>query len=49
VSGLTKLSEEAALYLKEQGCRVDLYPTRRAIKAWNEDEGAVVGLFHITC
>ena len=49
LSGLTRLSEEAAAFLGERGCRVDLYPTRRAVKAWNEAEGAVVGLFHITC
>jgi hypothetical protein len=49
LTGLTKLSEEAAAYLREQGCHVDRYPTRRAIRAWNEAEGAVIGLFHITC
>jgi hypothetical protein len=49
LTGLTRLSEEAAAYLREQGCRVDRYPTRRAIKVWNQAEGAVTGLFHITC
>jgi hypothetical protein len=49
LTGLTKLSEEAAAFFQSKGCRVDRYPTRRAIKAWNEAEGAVVGLFHITC
>jgi hypothetical protein len=49
LTGLTKLSEEAAAYFREQGCRVDRYPTRRAIKVWNGAEGAVIGLFHITC
>jgi len=49
LTGLTRLSEEAAAYFQEQGCHVDLYPTRRAIKAWNKAEGAVIGLFHITC
>jgi hypothetical protein len=49
LTGLTKLSEEAAEYLQAEGCRVDLDPTRRAIKVWNEAEGAVVALFHITC
>jgi hypothetical protein len=49
LTGLTKLADDAAAYLRGQGCRVDLYRTRRAIKAWNEAEGAVVGLFHITC
>jgi hypothetical protein len=49
LTGLTKLSEEAAAYLQDRGCRVDRYRTRRAIKAWNEAEGAAIGLFHITC
>jgi hypothetical protein len=48
-TGLTRLSEEAAAYLAEQGCRVDRYRTRRAIRAWNRAEGTVIGLFHITC
>jgi hypothetical protein len=49
LTGLTRLSEEAAEFFQNRGCRVDRYPTRRAIKAWNEAEGAVIGLFHITC
>ena len=49
MTGLTRLSEEAAAYLAEQGCRVDRYRTRRAIKVWNQADGAVIGLFHITC
>jgi hypothetical protein len=49
LTGLTKLSEGAAEYFQSRGCRVDRYPTRRAIKVWNEAEGVVVGLFHITC
>ena len=47
--GLTKLSEEADEYLQERGCRVDLYRIRRAIKAWNQAEGTVIGLFHVSC
>jgi len=47
--GLTRLSEEADEYLREQGCRVNLYRIRRAIQAWNRAEGAVVGLFHVSC
>jgi hypothetical protein len=49
LTGLTKLSDEAAAFFRERGCRVDRYATRRAIKVWNEAEGAVIGLFHITC
>jgi len=47
--GLTRLSEEADEYLRGRGCRVNLYRIRRAIKAWNQAEGAVVGLFHVSC
>ena len=48
-SGLAKLSAEATEYLEEQACHVELLPTPRAIKAWNNAKGAVIGLFHITC
>lgn len=47
--GLVELSEEAAEYLDERGCQVDLLPMKGAIKAWNEAEGAAIGLFHVTC
>jgi hypothetical protein len=48
-NGLAKLSEEAAEYFRRKECRVELLPTPEAIKAWNEADGAVIGLFHITC
>jgi hypothetical protein len=47
--GLVKLSEEAAGYFERKGCAVDLLPMKAAINAWNEAEGAVIGLFHVTC
>ena len=47
--GRVKLSEEAADYLHQQSCQVDLLPTAEAIQAWNEAEGDVIGMFHITC
>ena len=47
--GMVKLSNEAAEYLKRKKCRVELLPTREAIQVWNEAEGAVIGLFHVTC
>ena len=47
--GLVKLSDEAAEYFEKKGCQVALLPTPEAIQAWNEAEGAVVGLFHVTC
>ncbi len=47
--GLVKLSSEAAEYLRKKECQVELLPTQEAIQAWNEAEGAVIGLFHVTC
>ncbi len=48
-SGLVTLSDEAADYLERKGCRVRLLPTPKAVQAWNKAEGAVIGLFHVTC
>lgn len=47
--GLVRLSDEAADYLKREKCQVHLLSTPKAIRAWNEAEGAVIGLFHVTC
>ncbi len=47
--GLVELSEEAARYFDKKGCAVDLRPMKEAIQVWNEAEGAVIGLFHVTC
>ena len=48
-NGLVELSVEAADYFRHKGCRVELLPTRQASEAWNKAEGAVIGLFHVTC
>ena len=48
-SGLVELSEEAADYFRRKRCRVELFPTQQATEAWNEAEGPVIGLFHVTC
>ncbi|MCP4541646.1 MAG: hypothetical protein GY832_31320 [Chloroflexi bacterium] len=47
--GLVELSDEAADYFEHHGCRVVLHPTSQAIQAWNEAEGDVIALFHVTC
>jgi len=47
--GNVRLSEEAADYFKRKQCQVELLPTPEAIRAWNEAEGKVIGLFHVTC
>jgi hypothetical protein len=46
---LVELSDEAAGYFQRKKCHVDLLPTKKAIKAWNDAQGAVLGLFHVTC
>jgi hypothetical protein len=47
--GTVHLSEEAVAYFGRKQCRVELLPTPEAIQAWNDTEGAVIGLFHVTC
>jgi hypothetical protein len=47
--GLVALSDEAADYFRRKECQVELLPTPEAIRAWNAAEGAVIGLFHVTC
>jgi hypothetical protein len=47
--GLVELSDEAADYFQRKGCQVELLPAPKAVKAWNEAEGAVIALFHVTC
>jgi hypothetical protein len=48
-AGRVTLSDEAAAYFEQHGCQVELLPTPEAIPAWNEAEGPVIGLFHVTC
>jgi hypothetical protein len=47
--GRVKLSDEAAGFLRQQGCQPILAPTAEAADIWNAAQGAVAGLFHITC
>ncbi len=44
-----QLSPEAKNYFQEQGCQVKILSTPNAVQAWNESEGKIIGLFHITC
>ena len=44
-----KLSDETEDYFKKKGCSVDLHSTPEAIQVWNEAEGKVIGMFHVTC
>lgn len=47
--GNVRLSDEAADYFKRKDCEVELLPTPDAIQIWNKAEGAVIGMFHVTC
>jgi hypothetical protein len=47
--GMVKLSDEAVEYLKAHDCACELHPTPEAIRRWNEAEGKVLALFHVTC
>ena len=44
-----RLSPEAEAFLTSEACTVELRPTRKAARLWNESSGPAVGLFHITC
>ena len=44
-----RLSDEAKSFFKDNGVEVFLKSTSSAIKLWNETQGAIIGLFHITC
>ena len=47
--GTVVLSEEATAYFARNRCQVELLPTPEVIPAWNQAEGAVIGLLHVTC
>jgi hypothetical protein len=47
--GNVVLSDEAETYFEEKRCRVKLLPTPEAMRIWNKADGAVIGLFHVTC
>ena len=47
--GQVRLSQEAAEFLAKKGCIVEVYLTPEAITCWNEAEGNVIALFHLTC
>jgi len=44
-----RLSKEASEFLVKRGCQVGLWPTPKAIKRWNDADGKVLALFHVTC
>jgi len=48
-TGRVELSKEAADYFHRNKCVVQMLPTPKAVKAWNNAEGSVIGVFHVTC
>lgn len=47
--GRAGLSKEAKAFFENNKCTAILLPTPEAIIYWNEADGAIIGLFHITC
>ncbi|MFL7814291.1 MAG: Mth938-like domain-containing protein [Anaerolineales bacterium] len=47
--GRVGLSPEADAFFKEKNCPVTIQPTPKALQTWNEGQGKLIGLFHITC
>ena len=47
--GRVELSEEATAFFTRNRCQVELLPTPEVIPVWNQAEGAVIGLLHVTC
>lgn len=44
-----RLSDEAQAFFDESGVQIVLAGTPKALKIWNQAEGKVAGLFHVTC
>lgn len=47
--GVLQLSDEAAAFFAQRGCRVIQQPTPAAIQMFNQTRGRKIGLFHVTC
>lgn len=47
--GMLKLSEEAEGFFEEHGCKVQAISTPGAVETWNDAEGRVIAMFHVTC
>ena len=47
--GMAKLSDEATGFFSQKNCQVELLPTSEALKVWNQADGAVIAVFHVTC
>ena len=47
--GLVNLSDEASQFFETQDLKVVMEPTPKAVELWNEIEGRLIGLYHVTC
>jgi len=47
--GMVELSDEADKFFAEKNCSVELLLTSKALEEWNQTEGAVIAVFHVTC
>ena len=47
--GTVALSQEAATHFQRHRCQVQLLPTLEVIPVWNQAEGAVIAVLHVTC
>ncbi len=47
--GRVELSPEAADYFQKRNLDVEIKPTPKAVKYWNQLNGRWIGLFHLTC
>jgi hypothetical protein len=47
--GTVALSEEAAGYFARHRYQVKLLPTPAVIPVWNQAQGAVIAMLHMTC
>jgi len=48
-TGMIELSDEAADYFRKNNCQVQMLPTPEAIRIWDESDGEIIALFHVTC
>ncbi|AKB24566.1 hypothetical protein MSMTP_1097 [Methanosarcina sp. MTP4] len=48
-TGFVELSDEAEAFFRKKRCSIELLPTPWAIERWNELEGRIVAMFHVTC
>jgi hypothetical protein len=47
--GMVELSDEATAFFARKNCPVELLPTPEALELWNQTDGALIAVFHVTC